>query len=47
MVWALELARTTYRPAMEDMTSEHGAFIGLDTSTLKISVAIAEGERNG
>lgn len=29
------------------MTSEHAAFIGLDTSKLKISVAIAEGERNG
>ncbi len=29
------------------MTSENAAFIGLDTSKLKISVAIAEGERNG
>lgn len=29
------------------MTIEHAAFIGLDTSKLKISVAIAEGERNG
>lgn len=29
------------------MTSEQAAFIGLDTSKLKISVAIAEGERNG
>ncbi|GAJ95527.1 hypothetical protein RRH01S_12_00840 [Rhizobium rhizogenes NBRC 13257] len=29
------------------MTSEHAAFIGLDISKLKISVAIAEGERNG
>lgn len=29
------------------MTSEHVAFIGLDTSKLKISVAVADGERNG
>ena len=29
------------------MTSEHVAFNGLDTSTLKISVAVAHGERNG
>nr|CAD6437928.1 IS110 family transposase [Rhizobium sp. Q54] len=29
------------------MTSEHVAFIGLETSKLKISVAIAGGERNG
>ncbi len=29
------------------MTSERVAFIGLDTSKLKISVAVAAGERNG
>jgi hypothetical protein len=29
------------------MTSEHVAFIGLDTSKLKISVAVADGGRNG
>ena len=29
------------------MSSEQVAFIGLDTSKLKISVAIADGERNG
>ncbi len=29
------------------MTGEHVAFIGLDTSKLKISVAVADGERNG
>lgn len=29
------------------MTGEHVAFIGLDTSKLKISVAAADGERNG
>jgi transposase len=29
------------------MTSEHVAFIGLDTSKLKISVAVADGERSG
>lgn len=29
------------------MTGEHVAFIGLDTSKFKISVAVADGERNG
>lgn len=29
------------------MTGEHVAFIGLDTSKFKISVAVADGERKG
>ncbi|MGO7733157.1 hypothetical protein ACC704_34350 [Rhizobium johnstonii] len=47
MVWALEFSRATYRSASEDLRRKHVAFIGLDTSKLKMSVVVADGERNG